>query len=443
MTVRTRTSGGLTQPWTRTSKSYPVSCSNRTISTVVTAIPFSTGETLSTTDEVVPDFHRKRSKGAVFFNSFVQRRYKSSSLGSSLVRHTTIPLICTGPPITQYAEYSGQHFLNWLVSTGNPPTLKYVMDRPRQQSLVTETWTDCLAKRQNGLANLVESLAEMDKTWSMVGSPLENVVKLNREFKKAKELGRKRILASYRKKLKSKNPLVRAAAYVAQTKALADFLSAEWLRYRYGIRPMVSDIQVGFKALTEVYDIGPKRYTSRSSSNVVERSVTSGSIPQGSYFFTYQGTHAEQFSVRAMFLDEYRRTPFNKLGITFKNVLGVAWELTHFSFVVDWFVNVGDLIYANLPLVGVNELGGCFTTVDRCTSFYSVLTYGTTDPNTAISGVPSDTVLLEETWKVRIPSTMARAGLVLKDDFRFEHFNRAVDAIALIQQQLPKLFGKP
>jgi hypothetical protein len=139
-----------------------------------------------------------------------------------------------------------------------------------------------------------------------------------------------------------------------------------------------------------------------------------------------------------MYLDEYRATPFTELGLNVQNLLGVAWELTHFSFVVDRFVNIGDVIYANLPRAGVTPLGGCTTTVDHIRSFFWCSAYASTSPAVVTtSGVPGDTLLCERIEKSRfVDRNRSGSKLVIRDDFHPENWKWAADYITLLIQQM-------
>lgn len=55
----------------------------------------------------------------------------------------------------------------------------------------------------------------------------------------------------------------------------------------------------------------------------------------------------------------------NRLG--FVNPVGVAWELVPFSFVVDWFVNVGSFIASKTDFIGTQLIDPYTTTFERST----------------------------------------------------------------------------
>ncbi len=439
---RTRTSGELTYSARRDSFNWPVSCSNLTNTSTVTLIPdVALGEKKITTDFVVPNFKRRVAQGEVFFNNFTQTTFKNTHGGSAFVRHTNTSPSCT-PPIYGFSEYTGAVFLNWIRGF-EVPTANSSMPYSRIDSLVNESWTDCLANRQSGDANFFESLAEMDQAWRMVGSPLENIRSFNKNFARAKEAGRKLILKRIKRAYRIRNAARKAIVIAALTKALSDFLASEWLRYRYGIKPLISDVNAGFKTLSETYDREPRRYTARSNRYAVTTSSDTQNQSISIYTLVREVRSAHQVTVRAMFLDEYKAHPFQKLGFTYQNLLGLPWELTRLSFVADWGMNVGSLIYANIPRVDAYPRGGCITVKEHVTSYYYASSYSALPGmGVAVSGFPSDTLLCERIYKRRTPQSSKQPEFVIRDDFRLDNYTRAADAIAIIQRQFASLFGR-
>jgi len=294
-------------------------------------------------------------------------------------------------------------------------------------------WTGLLAERQKGYANFVESFAEAEKTWRMVGSPLENARRFVRDFRRSHRQLKQSLLLKLTNG-KAIDVVRRSRGYA---RALNNFAAAEWLRFRYGIKPLMADVAAGIKACSEVYDFGPKRYTSRNAKQIVSTSRVRTDLIDGSYTIGSTCAATSSVSIRAMCVDSFRMTPFDKVGLTFHNLVGVAWEMTHYSFVVDWFANVSDLIYANIPRANCVYLGGCTTTKWNNNSFYfcdKFLATGST-----VTSAPTDTVTATNVTTVRIPRNLGHGGLVLRDDFRLDTWIRASDAIALLQQQLGRV----
>lgn len=224
----------------------------------------------------------------------------------------------------------------------------------------------------------------------------------------------------------------------AQSTDIIRFASSEWLRFRYGISPIINDVKAAMKALKQGYDkVEPKLVKVRASGNITRSATSAGSVTLGICTINYQRALAHQYSCRAVHLDKYKPTIFNTVGLTYHNVVGLAWELTRYSFVVDWFTNVGSVIYANVPRVDLVSAGGTLTALDRQTLFLSPTSTVNNSPlSYTMSGAYSDNFLsLVETVHRRIPSD-TYTPFVVRSDFRLDHFIRATDAFTLAMQAL-------
>jgi hypothetical protein len=129
------------------------------------------------------------------------------------------------------------------------------------------------------------------------------------------------------------------------SKALAD----AWLLFQYGIKPIVSDVigVLKFK-LPEVIHIKSKG----------ESSVTNGysTIP-GWAFCQIDGSYRLGCNTSIAYaVDDPSLAALASFGLL--NPFELAWELIPFSFVVDWFVNVGDIIAGFSPNPGLRFLYG-------------------------------------------------------------------------------------
>lgn len=423
---RTRTDGNLTGTAFLSFKSNQTSCSDAT-PRVDNYYIGSLGRLKSTTDWVTPGFFRRRAKGEVFFKTYSSLTTTKVNSGSSHVVMTkTFPGCGTNPWIyerigavlyhvatTATLTYAGQSVL---------PVATSLFSNTEIERLTAEIQTKCMADRQKGEANFLESLAELDQAWALLTNPLSNLSKFLDSF-----MRNHRPKGRYKVTQKSGVPFI-------------DFASSEYLRFRYGVQPLVNDCKAALKALQKAYDAKPKRYTSRATGYIVRNSYQEPTWSGGQFAMDIGVTRTHLHRVRAMWLDEYRNDAFIELGLTFRNLMGLALELTRYSFVLEWFVNLGDLLYANVPRVSVTPLGGMVWHLDDKSSLFYCKDLKD-DGGYAVTGNVSDTYVLRDEHRYRQQNSGA-SELVLKHNFGFDNWTRCADALALLQQLLGRMtFG--
>jgi hypothetical protein len=127
-----------------------------------------------------------------------------------------------------------------------------------------------------------------------------------------------------------------------------------WLTTRYGIAPSIMDIAGAVEAIEAadngVYD----RYTVTTAArqkSVVSTSVPWASAPTVGYNMTYRAlvrrstfTHHEASVRLDATVDNSTYLRLKDVGVT--NPLLTAWEVLPYSFVLDWFIGVGDFLEA-------------------------------------------------------------------------------------------------
>lgn len=131
--------------------------------------------------------------------------------------------------------------------------------------------------------------------------------------------------------------------------ALEDFFSA-WLEVRYGWRPLLYDVQGFLKVLGHKNRSGIARRSSKHTVEIDDSTTFSGSIP-GAVTWTGTKEQVGQHRFRAVV---YHLSDMSPIGA---NPVITAWEVLPYSFVVDWFIDVGKWLQAISPRVGYNQLG--------------------------------------------------------------------------------------
>jgi hypothetical protein len=287
-----------------------------------------------------------------------------------------------------------------------------------------EVWTSVMANRGRAKANFLESLAELDKTFDMIIHPLMNLSNYIRTFRP-----RKKGKVRRRPRRDGRDTLV--------------FSSSEWLRFRYGISPLISDVRAAMATLKESYNSAvPKTIRSTARLSAEQQSSLDSYVLFDVVRIDYRQTDRHRFDVKALWIDKVVPSPWRDLGFTLPNLVGLPWELTRLSFVVDWIANIGDLIYANVPRVDLRPLGGGLTGVEYKRRSLLVTKTASASASYTTEGTVGGDFSKEKTYKYRT-AREDFGSLVLRDDFRLLTWKRAADSIALISQQLGRIkFGR-
>lgn len=269
-------------------------------------------------DTVVPGYSSRSAKGEVFVNSMTNVKYDASVTESR-------PITVYYAPNDDTIHYSnGDRFFK-QDGVGMQGSVEHSLFStvPLRILSSTRAHADVLAPDFAGFV----FLAELRESLHMLRNPLSS---LEKALKKAR-----------RKVPKGQN--------------LLDFMSDSWLAYRYGWRPLISDIDAAAKAVDSYRKPLPERHTARgyaqASKSLSETESSSISVWEIQKDIV-KGTEA---SCRAGILYEYDGR--NAFGTSYRDVPMAIWETIPFSFVADWFVNFGDFIEAITPKLGVKVLG--------------------------------------------------------------------------------------
>lgn len=124
------------------------------------------------------------------------------------------------------------------------------------------------------------------------------------------------------------------------------------LQYKYGWRPLMSDIYGGYQLLKR----GAERKFLLSATAKATRNT--GFVSGGEY--SRQGDIRRSMKIKLIgALTDHERHITDQLGVA--NPLSLAWELVPMSLVVDWFVPIGNVLDSLVPPAGVDFVGGYVT----------------------------------------------------------------------------------
>lgn len=211
-----------------------------------------------------------------------------------------------------------------------------------------------------------------------------------------------------------------------------DDVSSKWLEWRYGWGPLVMDLVSALKALNKARI--PRRFMVRGFANdESDSSVDSAyTISIGTTSFRKDVSHSRK--VRAYVLYEVKEgygALLNDFGVL--DFPASAWELVPFSFVVDWFIPIGDWVSAITPRIGVNILAaGASMTEDLSVTRTVTGWAGSGTYKWDFSGL----VGRKDSYSTRVyeRETPVTVPLLPQPDVKIG-IKRAVDAIALLSSR--------
>jgi hypothetical protein len=144
-----------------------------------------------------------------------------------------------------------------------------------------------------------------------------------------------------------------------------------WLEFHYGWAPLAKDLYETAERLVKpsrTKGFYNEKGTGITSQTVQEQRTDSNGVP-----CTTVATADVRVLIKCQY--NYANTTLDQLsGFTSLNPVSIAWELTPYSFVVDWFINVGGYM-RNLEssyIYSDSFIGGFVTTTSEQTTGYSV-----------------------------------------------------------------------
>lgn len=259
---------------------------------------------------------RTKPKGDSF-DMWTSRRLRSSSytylMGKSITTHPegTYRVVSTGP----YSHFAG------------PPTLD---DHYDDLSSFDDLDLRMRAKIKNQKVNLLQAFGERKQTAGLLVDLFRGVRSAARE-----------LVSSF-----GVSAFVRWLQGDRSKKSME--IASRWLQYQYGLRPLMSDIFGTAEVLTTNVHRGFPIYVElgqRVQSNFIE--------VIGIVYNEHSTTTRRRIRVRYTFEDS-PQADLTSLGIT--NPALLLWELTPWSFVADWAINIGEYLGGLDALLGVKDI---------------------------------------------------------------------------------------
>lgn len=210
------------------------------------------------------------------------------------------------------------------------------------QAQVDNTYNRAYAKfidKINDTADMGTNLAEHEQAKKMITSRLIQLARFSNALRRFRFGDAANALGISRSKL----------SQLSLRKAAKSF-GNNWLEFHFGWSPLIGDIWTGMNIVTS--GLPPFNVKARHSSDEVVNEVLFNSQTH-KYF---RGTkYHEGWELRAQVeVDNPNLWLAGRLGLV--NPASLAWELVPFSFVADWFVNVGDVIRSYTDTIGLRLL---------------------------------------------------------------------------------------
>jgi len=229
-------------------------------------------------------------------------------------------------------------------------------------------------------------------------------------------------------------------------KGAVSFVANNYMSYRYGWRPFLSDVK-GFTNLSKRFDQlsavdGQTRKVmkvSRSVESSVSRSFVGDLTTE---YQCFSGTNAKSYTrTNTNFAYVQSNPSYESMSVANKfaafyglsDVASIAWELVPYSFVVDWFLPIGDTIsrVADAPsrLLCVSDVWSCTKDVTKHVSSIQGLSTPEFRCNTYYAFDAEQTTVTRD--RVSLPPPKPEIGVY-----------QVADMLVMAGQKLGPFFGK-
>lgn len=325
------------------------------------------------------DFKRRSAAGEIVLSGFknwqVQidytnggqiKRYLPESLTEYYGGHEYYPFVGSGSrngflfigdtgykfrvdAVWDFVEYKAEltpYQLGWV-----DPTIQelddFISTRVVKSSMVTET----LADHNDRTVDMLTSMAEMPDTVRMIYDAVKNCLRLYIDVR-SKNLRLQNKVAVWKNAKTSDRTKRQTLRNIHEA---TEAIAANWLAYRYGIMPNVYLIEDALEAIN-----APKTLFLRDR---MREHSTVHFLDRGEWGNPLVDVH-ERVMVKSRLENDSKIASQLSFSLT-----KTAWELIPLSFIVDWFVNIGDVLSATWPTASAAQ-GTTFSWKSQFTTQY-------------------------------------------------------------------------
>jgi hypothetical protein len=414
---RTRVQNNLTNvsaKWTI----FAADCSNTAAVQFDNPLVKKRGTIRTTTDVVTPDFRERSKRGEIIVTPYTSS-YGIHSISGDYQRHRYVAQSCGNPVLHREEEINGPWGCVILIpgSLTLPPFSLFTDGEI--QSAIDIAATSAWSKSNGSNAQLLVDLGEGRQTLQMFQKPMSAIKPLLRAINNSRK--------------------VQLAGRIGS--AAFQTTSNLWLQYRYGIRPLVSSVNSIVKEVGQFRK--KKRSTYRGKYTLSRSSGLSYPLVDFKTTSQVQETRSDEIEIRAGILLEELVELHTALGVDASGMLSLPWELVPFSFVADWFINVGDFIQGIMPSLTKSPLATWYVVRRKQIRTINV---GST---TVTPGFNDITIVrsASEDWRSEVYTTTRVPKLPLPSvTWKPQAFRsvmsdlRGLDSFALALQQLGRIF---
>lgn len=289
-----------------------------------------------------------------------------------------------------------------------------------------------LDKIKNEKINFAQFYAEREQTIRLISQTCRNIAASYAALRRGHIVDAGKVIMGVRPSRR-----IRRDFRKTHTDDPAEAASRAWLQMQYGWKPLLSDVKGAVEALDTSKQSDLKLFRCQGRGSAIESDIITSSGVNGfdlkcvrttEYFVKYTSFHRITASATQM---------STSLGL--QNPAVLAWELLPYSFVVDWFLPIGEYLSSIDATSGCTFSTGSRTTVLRQTVEATWTAKGKTEysppGNVKYSGVVRMSMTALSVNRYRLSGFPSPKFPVIKNPISRDH---ALNAVALLYTSFKK-----
>lgn len=243
-----------------------------------------------------------------------------------------------------------------LSSLGYNPYTRYAVPSYVEGDLIRKA----LNKLRNNKVNFGVALGEAKETASLFSESLHRITKSVVDFRHKRPKDWLKVIG-----LQTGVPVSQRTK--AKRLELRNAIPNSWLEVQYGWNPLMSDVSGACSELSSNLEFEPRRpVVVRSRKKILDTGLYSVVWSPGYAISDFEVDVKVDAKVQLCYtLNSFPTALFSSLGLT--NPAEIVWELVPYSFVVDWFLPIGDWLSAMGGDFGYSFVNGSFSRFVRQT----------------------------------------------------------------------------